>query len=176
MSNGVSGRMIQALLWLLTVGLIVAAVCLIRIDRRETTLMHLRLKKMRSHDLYHELSIKLRQAAKHCIESIEVNQEQVRAKYFYPEQGEIRFDFARRGFKRLTIEQTQALALLIETEHPMLKERAKYHFHRNTVVHSNGTKSYKYFYTIRNDYKTALCRAPYYSGSTSETLILKRNY
>ena len=163
-------------MWLLAIGLIVAAVCLIRIDRRETALMHLRLKKMRGHDLYHELSIKLRQAAKHCIESIEVNQEQVRVKYFYPEIGEIRFDFARRGFKRLSIEQAQALTLLIETEHPMLKEHTKYRFHRYTVIRPNGTKTYKYFYTIRNDYKTALCRAPYYSGSSAETLILKRNY
>ena len=168
--------MIQALLWLLAIGLIVAAVCLLRIDKRETDLIKLRLEKMRGTDLYYELYLKLRRASKSCIELIEVNQSQVWVKYFSPQMGEMHYDFAQRGFKRLSIEQVQALALLIETEHPMLKDRAKYHFRRAKMIKLNGKKTYIYSYMIRSDYKTALCRAPYYTGRAQETLILKRNY
>lgn len=168
--------MVEVFLWLLALCLIMAAIYLLRLDRRETQLTQLNLQKMRGNDLYYEVYTYLRYATKHSVESVDIGRDRVKVRFFYPEPGESRYDYALKGFRHLNPLQVQTLALLIETDFPIFKDKARYHFNRRRIPMPNGSKRYEYHYTIRNDYKTAICRAPFYSGRAQETLILKRNY
>lgn len=167
--------MAQFILWLAAVFLIASASYLIKRDWHETQVEQLRLKKMRGEEMYRQIYEILQYARKRKLEKMVISENQITFFYFQPEKTERQFVFAHKGFKYLNQTRLHTLALLIETDHAVLKDKKKYHFMRRTITKPNGTKTFVYIYVIKSSYKDAINRAPYYSGNAHEGLILRRN-
>ncbi len=155
----------KGIMLLLCVAVIIGSVWLIVRDRRQLQLLRLRARKLRSTAMFAELQPMLTRMRRLPIERLRVDKTGVTVRFVYPHGAEIRFRMAEHGYPELTEEKQEALLLLIEETLPRLCRRELYALGRRTIRQINGTREHYHQFTIRNDYKIKLDRAPYYDGT-----------
>jgi len=130
--------------------------------------LKLRVQKLYASQLFEDMIPMLRFARHHAIEQLSVDKTGVVLRYLHSEGAETAFLMRPNGYAYLTVEQQEAMRSVLEECLPKLRDKEKYHVIRKRITLLNGTTEYTYQYTISNDYKARLTRAPYYDGSLQQ--------
>ena len=135
------------------------------LDHRNFRLLKLRAIKMHSSTLFAEIRPLLKSAEKRPIERMTIDKTGFVIEYMHPAGSKIRFAMADYGCRELTPQRQEALAMLMEKSLPRISDNHRYVLKKKRIYLPNGQSETYYSYVIRNHYKTALVRAPYYDGS-----------
>ena len=127
--------------------------------------LQLRVQKLYASQLFEDMIPMLRYARRHAVEQLSVDKTGVVLRFLHSEDAETAFLMRANGYAYLTVEQQEAMRSVLEECLPKLREKEKYHVTRRRVVLLNGSTEYTYQYTISNEYKARLTRAPYYDGT-----------
>jgi len=127
--------------------------------------LQLRVQKLYASQLFEDMIPMLQFARHHTIEQLVVDKTGVVLRYLHAEGAETAFLMRPNGYAYLTVEQQEAMRSVLEECLPKLRETEKYHVMRRRIVLLNGSVEYAYQYTIDNEYKAQLNRAPYYDGT-----------
>ncbi|MDD3411535.1 MAG: hypothetical protein PHY12_12080 [Eubacteriales bacterium] len=148
-------------LLLMIAGIAVTAY-LLGVDRRQVRMQKLRMKKLASSAMFKELSPLLCRARHEPVENAVVDSRGLTLRYVFPAGAETRFGFRQHGYPPLNAEKQEALVMLLEESLPSLADQSLYALRCRRRRLLNGRVESYYEYTIRNDYKARLTRAPYY--------------
>lgn len=138
---------------------------MIWLDNRNLRLLKLRVKKMHASDMFADLAPILKSAQNRPIEELVVDKTGIVIRYMQPAGAESRFILRDHGYKNFSPEKQEALLLLLEQFLPRITDSNRYSLKKKRTRLLNGHMETYYQYTIHNNYKTTLVRAPYYDGS-----------
>ena len=141
-------------------------------EKRRERLLRLRMKKLFTSELFSQLHPLLRSSRRLTVESVSLDKTCVRIRFVYPLGSEYRFDFREHGLPLLTEDKLEALTLLVEECLPVLSNHDRYALRCTRRRMIDGSFEHVYAYVIRNSFKTAIIRAPYYDGSLNSSLQL----
>ena len=130
--------------------------------------LQLRVQKLYASQLFEDMIPMLQFARRHAVEQLVVDKTGVVLRYLHSEGAETGFLMRPNGYAYLTVDQQEAMRSVLEECLPKLRETDKYHVIRKRIVLLNGTVEYAYQYTIDNQYKARLTRAPYYDGTLQQ--------
>ena len=130
--------------------------------------LQLRVRKLYASQLFEDMIPMLKFARRHTIEQLSVDKTGVVLRYLHSEGAESAFLMRVNGYAYLTVDQQEAMRSVLEECLPKLRDADKYHVIRKRVVLLNGCTEYTYQYTISNEYKSLLARAPYYDGTLQQ--------
>lgn len=127
--------------------------------------LQIRVKKLYASQLFEDMVPMLRAAKHHSVEQLAVDKTGVAVRYLHADSPETAFLMRPNGYAYLTVEQQEAMRVVLEECLPKLADSACYHVGRKRVRLLNGDLEYVYQYTMTSAYKTKLCRASYYDGT-----------
>ena len=136
---------------------------LLSVEKRNIKRDKLRVEKMRNGKMYEDLYPFIRRLRRTRIEEIIVSSEEVFFLILLPVRRKIVFSFERRKHLPLTNHGVATLGLLLQNDIPVLRDRKRYYFRKKYEKNQNGEQSLIYTYTMKTEYKDALCRNPFYS-------------
>lgn len=134
-------------------------------ERRQKKRLELRVQKLYASQLFEDMMPQLRFSRKQQIEQVTVDKTGVVFRYLHVKNNEAAFLMRPHGYRYLTPEQQEAMRAVLEECLPQLRDNKRYSLGRRRIRLLNGEVEYVYQYTIANDYKAALMRAPYYDGT-----------
>ena len=135
------------------------------LDHKNFRLLKLRARKMYASPMFAEIKPLLVSAQNRPIERMTIDKTGFVIEYMDPAETKIRFAMEDYGCYDLTPQRQEALAMLIERYLPCITDNHRYVLKKKRIHLPNGQSETYYSYVIRNHYKTALVRAPYYDGS-----------
>lgn len=151
---------------LITIAAIVCIGMLFWTDRQKARKLQMRVNKLYASSMFTELGPLLKRAQKYPVEQLIVDKRGVILRYLYPAGQEMHFSLRERGYDPLSPEKQEALLVLMEQFLPKLADTGRYALRKKHTVLLNGSKESYYTYTIRNEYKASLSRAPQYRVGT----------
>ena len=163
------------LLWVLVVGMVFSALCLIIHDRRRVQLERFRMIKMSGEKLFQDIQSILRHSKRRKLEVLEIHADYILFKYFQPDHWEERYMFTRHGYRSLSQTKMRTLAFLIRAENGELNDPGRYRLKRSVWYGISGQRLILYSFIIKPNYKDALSRMPSYAASIRENFIIRRN-
>lgn len=134
-------------------------------EYRQQKMLRLRVKKLYASQLFEDMTPLIRNAKRRQIEQLSVDKTGVVLRYLHCADGESAFLMRPNGYQYLTMEQQEALRVVLEECLPALKDANRYHVSQKRVRLLNGNVEYVYLYTMSNAYKARLMRAQYYDGT-----------
>ncbi len=132
-------------------------------EHRQTRQHRLRVRKLYASAVMEELKPVLRFAKKHAVELATVDKNGVYLRFLSPGYGEYRLLMREHHFAPLSPLQQNAMRTVLEEQLPHFTEKSHYRLTRRTRHLLNGSTEYAYTYTMTNQYKEMLTRAPQYA-------------
>ncbi len=134
-------------------------------EHQQQKMLRLRVKKLYASRLFEDLMPLLHSAKKRQIEQLSVDKTGIVLRYLHSAEGDAAFLMRPNGYQYLTMEQQEAMRVVLEECLPNLKDANRYHVSQKRVRLLNGSIEYVYRYTMSNAYKARLMRAQYYDGT-----------
>ncbi len=153
----------NAWLFALAFVLLVGLVSFLVYERRQNRKHEQRVRKLYASPILDELQDVLHFAKKHAAELVTVDKSGVYIRFLSPGYGDYYFSMHAHGFQQLTPKQQAAMRTILEERMPHLNEKKHYHLSRQTKRLPNGNIEHAFTYTMDNQYKKMLTRAPYYA-------------
>ncbi len=136
---------------------------LLSIENRNIKRDRLRMEKMRNGKMYEDLYPFVRRLRRRRLEEVVISSEEVVFLILLPVRRKIIFSFEGHKHLPLTNNGVAILGLLLQNDISVLRDRKRYYFRRKYDENKNGEKLLIYTYTMKTEYKDALCRNPFYS-------------
>lgn len=172
--------------WFLTVSLFCLALIgyLLWMDYQRGQLLRLRVKKMYASSAFAAMWPDIKRCQTRTIEQFKLDKNGFTVSFLQPAGRtamyatieSIRFDLAKQGFMPFTVEQQEALLVLLEKYIPKLSEKPKYALRHKRVEQPNGHIDVIYKFVIRNEYKNMLVRAPYYDDTLRKEAMVRNGW
>ena len=143
--------------------LVVLSIAFITYDHSQSRKHRQHVRKLYASPIMDDMQDALRFAGKHAVELATVDKYGVHFRFLSPAYGEYHYLMNENGYRFLTPAQQSAMRTVLEERLPHLTEKTHYRLSRSTKHLPNGDLEYAYTYTMANNYKEMLTRAPYYA-------------
>ena len=149
----------QSLAYIGLFALLVAALWMLTVYRRERQKELYRMDALRASRLYKDIQPLIQRASVRDLDQVRVERDRITITLVYPPGTLGIFELRQAGHYQMSRVRTRVMAEVIAEDIAILQDRGKYSLTRYRVIRPNGAVDYSYLYTIRTRYKDAILLA-----------------